>query len=64
MAKASKAQLEANARYKEKHHGELFSVKVEFHKERDSDLLEKLSKVPSKQGYIKGLIRTDIEQGE
>jgi len=26
----------------------------------DKDVLEKLSKVPSKQGYIKGLIRADI----
>ncbi len=26
----------------------------------DKDVLEKLSTVPSKQGYIKGLIRADI----
>ena len=26
----------------------------------DIDVLEKLSQVPSKQGYIKGLIRADI----
>jgi len=26
----------------------------------DKDVLEKLSQVPSKQGYIKGLIRADI----
>jgi hypothetical protein len=28
----------------------------------DADLLEKLSAVPSKQGYIKELIRADIAQ--
>jgi len=28
----------------------------------DADLLEKLLTVPSKQGYIKGLIRADIEK--
>ena len=30
----------------------------------DKDVLEKLSKVPSKQGYIKGLIRADIAKEE
>ncbi|MCC8063693.1 MAG: hypothetical protein LIO70_01245 [Clostridiales bacterium] len=28
----------------------------------DADLLKKLSEVPSKQGYIKSLIRADITQ--
>lgn len=28
----------------------------------DADLLQKLSEVPSKQGYIKSLIRADIER--
>ncbi|MCD8190417.1 MAG: hypothetical protein LUD78_09410 [Clostridiales bacterium] len=28
----------------------------------DADLLEKLAEVPSKQGYIKALIRADIER--
>lgn len=30
----------------------------------DRDVLEKLSRVPSKQGYIKGLIRADIAKQE
>lgn len=30
----------------------------------DKDVLGKLSKVPSKQGYIKGLIRADIAKEE
>lgn len=30
----------------------------------DKDVLEKLSKVPSKQGYIKKLIRADIAREE
>lgn len=29
----------------------------------DRDVLEKLSQVPSKQGYIKDLIRADIAKG-
>lgn len=30
----------------------------------DKDVLKKLSQVPSKQGYIKGLIRADIAKEE
>lgn len=30
----------------------------------DRDVLEKLAAVPSKQGYIKALIRADIEKDE
>ena len=30
----------------------------------DRDILEKLSRVPSKQGYIKALIRADLKKDE
>lgn len=35
-------------------------VTMKLNKNTDADILEKLSSVPSKQGYIKELIRADI----
>lgn len=36
--------------------------KMKLNKGTDADILKKLSEVPNKQGYIKALIRSDIEQ--
>ena len=33
-----------------------------FNRNTDADILEKLASVPNKQGYIKRLIRDDIEK--
>lgn len=67
MAKASKAQLEANARYRAKHKEEVAKywstfkrVEIKLHPEKDAEIIEKLESVESKQGYIKDLILKDI----
>lgn len=39
-------------------------VKMKLNKKSDSDILEQLEKVGSKQGYIKALIRADIERNK
>lgn len=36
---------------------------LKLNKKTDADILEKLNKVPNKQGYIKNLIREDIKKG-
>lgn len=38
-------------------------VTMKLNNNKDADILEKLSSVPSKQGYIKELIRADIAKG-
>lgn len=60
MAKSSDATLRAIKKYDEAHKGEFKSVFMKLHKDRDSDILEKLSSVGNVQGYIKDLIRADI----
>ena len=37
---------------------------LKFNKNTDQDILEKLNTVPSKQGYVKKLIRKDISKSE
>ncbi len=39
-------------------------VYLKLNKKTDKDILEKLDSVESKQGYIKKLIRQDIEKGK
>lgn len=39
-------------------------VAIKLNKLHDADILEHLDKQPNKQGYIKALIRADIEKGE
>lgn len=53
---ASKAS-ESQARY-DKTHCRTYGLKL--NQETDKDIIEKLSSVPSMQGYIKQLIRQDI----
>lgn len=42
----------------------LLRVVVKLNKLHDEDILQHLEKQPNKQGYIKALIRADIEKGE
>lgn len=35
---------------------------IQFNRNTESDLIEHLQKQPNKQGYVKGLIRKDMEQ--
>lgn len=37
---------------------------LELHKENDADIIRKLETVDNKQGYIKTLIRRDIQGGK
>ena len=39
-------------------------VMLKLHTRNDADILERLDAVGNKQGYIKKLIREDIERGE
>lgn len=39
-------------------------VKMKLNIKNDKDILEQLEKVESKQGYIKALIRADIERNK
>lgn len=62
MAKTSEAALRAVKKYDEAHKGDFKSVFMKLHKEKDSDILEKLASVGNVQGYIKELIRADIRK--
>ena len=53
----SKAQLRAQEKYDKDN---TVQVKLKLNKKTDRDIIERLSEVDSKQGYIKELIRADI----
>lgn len=55
---ASKAQVRASAKYDARHTKQ---IKLKLNLETDKDIIEKLEKVGNKQGYIKELIRKDLE---
>lgn len=51
----------AQTRYRKKNMKCIF---VTFYKTHDSEILEKLESVPNKSGYIKSLIRKDMEKAK
>ena len=54
----TKAEIRASNKYnKEK----TISVQLRLNKTTDADIITKLATVPSKMGYIKELIRKDIQ---
>lgn len=55
----SEAQMRANAKYDAK---ATIQIKMKLNLTTDADIIEKLSSVDNKQGYIKSLIRADIEK--
>lgn len=59
MAKTSAAQIRANMKYDKEN-----TVRVAFaiNKNTESDILEWLNKQDNKNGYIKSLIRSDINK--
>lgn len=57
----SEAQNRANKKYQEKN-TRLMTIRLNYN--TDADIIAKLEQVPSKQGYIKELIRADIKAGE
>lgn len=61
MPKTSDSNLRAITKFvKEK----TVSVNLRLNKNTDADIIEKLAGVPSKMGYIKDLIRADIQKNK
>ena len=58
--KTSEAQRRAVKKYK-KEKAKKFTIDFS---QADSELLEYIQKQPNKQGYIKGLIRADMEKNQ
>ena len=54
-----KSALEYNKEYEAKHYVQ-FNLKI---RKDEKKILKKLESVPSKNGYIVGLIRKDVENG-
>ena len=54
---ATEAQIKAQAKYDAENTRQ---VHLKLNRRTDDDVLEKLDSVPSKQGYIKELIRADL----
>jgi hypothetical protein len=55
--KSSDARIAANIRYNEKH---VQQFKIALNKNTDTDIIEHLSTISNKQGYVKKLIRDDM----
>ena len=64
MAKTSDAQLRASKRWNAKHQNERHALYrryvLDFHKEKDSKVIEKMDSVANKNDYIRTLILDDI----
>ena len=58
---ATDAQIKAQAKYDAENTRQ---VHLKLNRNTDKDVLDKLDEVPSKQGYIKRLIREDLERKE
>lgn len=56
---ATEAQIKAQKKYDAENTRQ---VHLKLNRSTDKDVLEKLDGVPSKQGYIKALIRADLEK--
>ncbi len=54
----SEAKKKANARYDK---ANTIQIMLKLNKRTDDDILKRLDQVGNKQGYIKSLIRKDIE---
>ena len=59
--KASRAQLEAQKRF-DNNPEKTRRMSLKFNMKTDADIIQKLEEVESKQGYIKELIRKDINK--
>lgn len=55
---ATEARLKANARYDK---ANTKQVKMKLNTATDADIIERLKKCGNVQGYIKALVRADIE---
>lgn len=59
MAERSEALKKAQEKYKKE---KTKIVNIRLHNDKDADIIQKLDEVSSKQGYIKALIREDIDR--
>ena len=59
LGTVTEAKARANARYDAAH---TVQFKMKLNTKTDADILDKLESVDNKQGYVKGLIREDIEK--
>lgn len=59
MKKTTEAQLKAGNKYDAQN---TIQIKLKLNKGTDSDILAKLETIGNKQGYIKQLIRDDINK--
>ncbi len=59
MAERSEALKKAQEKYKKE---KTKIVNIRLHNDKDADIIQKLDEVGSKQGYIKALIREDIDR--
>ena len=55
----TQAQLKAGYKYDKEN---TTQVRLKLNNKTDRDILDKLDAVPSKQGYIKALIRADLDK--
>ena len=56
---ATEAQIRANAKYDA---ANTVQIKMKLNTKTDADILQKLDSVENKQGYIKALIRADLQK--
>ena len=60
MAHMSEARLRANRKYADKN---CVSFSIQLNRNTDADILDHLNKQENRQGYIKELIREDLNRG-
>lgn len=60
---ATEAQRRAQKKYDEANKKEFRNIHLKLSRTYDSDIVQKLDSIDNIQGYIKDLIRKDIEDG-
>ena len=59
---ASEAALRAQKKYDQANKEKYKNVFIKINRETEKDIVEKLESVDNVQGYVKGLIRSDIQK--
>jgi hypothetical protein len=59
---ATEAALRAQKKYDQANKDKYKNVFIKVNRETESDIVEKLESVDNIQGYVKGLIRSDIQK--
>ena len=62
MAKTPERQLKYQKKYDLSHKDKFKSFLLKLNKEADADIIEKFESTDNVQGYIKSLIRADLEK--